>query len=184
MQLSSTSNHESRNTKITPIFQICRDFQLMNKDPERSIALFWAAIIAGDKVDSALKDMAIVLKQQNRSEEAIEAIISLRNRCSVHAQESLDNILLDLYKRCGRLEDQIKLLKHKLNLIHQGLAFNGKTTKRGRCQGKKVRVTLEHEVTRLLGHLGWAYMQQSNYIAAEAVYRKAIYQFLEIYFII
>jgi len=72
--------------------------QLLNKDPERSIALFWAAIIAGDKVDSALKDMANVLKQQNRSEEAIEAIISLRNRCSVHAQESLDNILLELYK--------------------------------------------------------------------------------------
>ena len=70
----------------------------MNEDPERSITLFWAAIIAGDKVDSALKDMANVLKQQNRSEEAIEAIISLRNRCSVHAQESLDNILLELYK--------------------------------------------------------------------------------------
>lgn len=72
--------------------------QLMNKNPERAIALFWAAINAGDKVDSALKDMAIVMKQQNRAEEAIEAIISLRNRCSVHAQESLDNILLDLYK--------------------------------------------------------------------------------------
>jgi hypothetical protein len=79
----------------------------MNKDPERSIALFWAAIIAGDKVDSALKDMDIVLKQQNRSEEAIEAIISLRNRCSIHVQESLENILLDLYKRCDKLEDQI-----------------------------------------------------------------------------
>ena len=71
-------------------------------------------------MDNALKDMAIVLKRQNKSEEAIEAIISLRNRCSIHVQESLDNILLDLYKRCGRLEDQIKLLKHKLNLIYQG----------------------------------------------------------------
>lgn len=151
-----------------------KQMQLMNKNPERAIALFWAAINAGDKVDSALKDMAIVMKQQNRAEEAIEAIISLRNRCSVHAQESLDNILLDLYKRCGRLEDQIKLLKHKLNLIHQGLAFNGKKTKTARSQGKKFRVTLEHEVTRLLGNLGWAYMQQSNYVAAEAVYRKAL----------
>ena len=42
---------------------IHRDLQLMNKDPERSIALFWAAIIADDKVDNALKDMDIVLKQ-------------------------------------------------------------------------------------------------------------------------
>ena len=72
----------------------------MEKDPERAIPLFWAAINAGDRVDSALKDMAIVnvMKQQNRAEEAIEAIKSLRSKCSDQAQESLDNILLDLYK--------------------------------------------------------------------------------------
>lgn len=70
----------------------------MAKDPDKAIPLFWAAINAGDRVDSALKDMAIVMKQQNRAEEAIEAIKSLRNRCSDQAQESLDNILLDLYK--------------------------------------------------------------------------------------
>ena len=72
--------------------------QLVDKDPEKAIPLFWAAINAGDRVDSALKDMAIVMKQQNRAEEAIEAIKSLRSRCSDQAQESLDNILLDLYK--------------------------------------------------------------------------------------
>lgn len=72
--------------------------QLVEKDPEKAIPLFWAAINAGDRVDSALKDMAIVMKQQNRAEEAIEAIKSLRVRCSEQAQESLDNILLDLYK--------------------------------------------------------------------------------------
>lgn len=70
----------------------------MEKDPEKAIPLFWAAINAGDRVDSALKDMAIVMKQQNRAEEAIEAIKSLRVRCSDQSQESLDNILLDLYK--------------------------------------------------------------------------------------
>ncbi|MCO5560929.1 hypothetical protein L7F22_014549 [Adiantum nelumboides] len=148
--------------------------QLVDKDPNRAIALFWAAINAGDRVDSALKDMAIVMKQQNRPEEAIEAIKSLRYRCSDHAQESLDNVLLDLYKRCGRLDDQVALLKHKLHLIHQGLAFNGRRTKTARSQGKKFQVSIEQEATRLLGNLGWAYMQQSNYAAAEAVYRKAL----------
>ncbi|KAI5081891.1 hypothetical protein GOP47_0001634 [Adiantum capillus-veneris] len=148
--------------------------QLVDKDPNRAIALFWAAINAGDRVDSALKDMAIVMKQQNRPEEAIEAIKSLRYRCSDHAQESLDNVLLDLYKRCGRLDDQIALLKHKLHLIHQGLAFNGRRTKTARSQGKKFQVSIEQEATRLLGNLGWAYMQQSNFVAAEAVYRKAL----------
>ncbi|GAB4848453.1 hypothetical protein Ancab_003155 [Ancistrocladus abbreviatus] len=148
--------------------------QLVAKDPEKAIPLFWAAINAGDRVDSALKDMAIVMKQQNRAEEAIEAIKSLRNRCSDQAQESLDNILLDLYKRCGRLEDQISLLRHKLYLIQQGLAFNGKRTKTARSQGKKFQVSVEQEATRLLGNLGWALMQQSNYKEAEDAYRRAL----------
>lgn len=151
-----------------------KNVQLVEKDPERAIPLFWAAINAGDRVDSALKDMAIVMKQQNRADEAIEAIKSLRSRCSDQAQESLDNILLDLYKRCGRLDDQIALLKHKLFLIQQGMAFNGKRTKTARSQGKKFQVSVEQEATRLLGNLGWALMQQSNYVEAEEAYRRAL----------
>lgn len=76
----------------------CVWIQLVDKDPEASIVWFWKAINAGDKVDSALKDMAVVLKQLDRAEEAIEAIKSFRGHCSKHSQESLDNVLLDLYK--------------------------------------------------------------------------------------
>ncbi|CAH9105815.1 unnamed protein product [Cuscuta europaea] len=151
-----------------------KNVQLVEKDPEKAIPLFWAAINAGDRVDSALKDMAIVMKQQNRAEEAIEAIKSLRHRCSDQAQEALDNILLDLYKRCGRLDDQITLLRHKLFLIQKGLAFNGKRTKTARSQGKKFQVSVDQEATRLLGNLGWALMQQNNHIEAEDAYRKAL----------
>lgn len=60
--------------------------------------MFWAALNAGDRVDSALKDMALVMKQVNRSDEAIEAIKSFRHLCSLESQESIDNILLELYK--------------------------------------------------------------------------------------
>ena len=72
--------------------------QLVQKDPESAIVLFWKAINAGDRVDSALKDMAVVMKQLDRTEEAIEAIKSLRGLCSKQAQGSLDNVLIDLYK--------------------------------------------------------------------------------------
>ena len=72
--------------------------QLVEKDHEAAIVLFWKAINAGDKVDSALKDMAVVMKQLNRAEEAIEAIKSFRGLCSKQAQEPLDNVLIDLYK--------------------------------------------------------------------------------------
>ena len=73
-------------------------FQVIEKDPNKAVPLFWAAINSGDRIESALKDMANVLKQANRAEEAIEAIRSFRDRCPYEAQESLDNILLDLYK--------------------------------------------------------------------------------------
>lgn len=53
-------------------------------------------------------------------------------------------------QRCGRLDDQIGLLKHKLLLIQQGVAFNGKRTKTARSQGKKFQVSVEQEATRLL----------------------------------
>lgn len=147
--------------------------QLVEKDAQAAIVLFWKAINAGDRVDSALKDMAVVMKQQDRAEEAIEAIKSFRDRCSKQAQESLDNVLIDLYKKCGKLEEQIELLKQKLRMIYQGEAFNGKPTKTARSHGRKFQVTIKQETSRILGNLGWAYMQQSNYAAAEIVYRKA-----------
>ncbi|KAM1216619.1 hypothetical protein ACFX2J_012881 [Malus domestica] len=147
--------------------------QLVQKDPEAAIVLFWKAINAGDRVDSSLKDMAVVMKQQDRAEEAIEAIKSFRDRCSRQAQESLDNVLIDLYKKCGRVEEQIELLKQKLRMIFQGEAFNGKHTKTARSHGRKFQVTIKQETSRILGNLGWAYMQQGNHTAAEVVYRKA-----------
>ncbi|CAL1411975.1 unnamed protein product [Linum trigynum] len=147
--------------------------QVVEKDAEAAIVWFWKAINAGDRVDSALKDMAVVMRQLDRSEEAIEAIKSFRCRCSKQAQDSLDNVLIDLYKKCGKVEEQIELLKRKLRLIYMGEAFNGRPTKTARSHGKKFQVSVQQETSRLLGNLGWAYMQKSNFIAAEVVYKKA-----------
>ncbi|CAI0436775.1 unnamed protein product [Linum tenue] len=147
--------------------------QLVEKDPEAAVQWFLKAISAGDRVDSALKDMALVMKQQDRAEVAIEAIRRFRHLCSKQAQESLDNVLIDLYKKCGRMEEQIELLKQKLRMIYHGEAFNGKPTKTARSHGRKFQVTVKQETSRILGNLGWAYMQLGNYSAAEVVYRKA-----------
>jgi len=150
-----------------------KHLQLVEKQPDLAIVWFWKALNSGDRVDSALKDMAVVMKQQDRSEEAIEAIRSFRHLCSKQAQESLDNLLIDLYKKCGKVEEQIELLKQKLKMIYLGEAFNGKATKKARSHGKKFQVSIQQETSRILGNLGWAYMQQNNYEAAELVYRKA-----------
>lgn len=71
---------------------------MIDKDPSRAVSLFWAAINSGDRVDSALKDMAVVMKQLDRSDEAIEAVKSFRHLCPYDSQESLDNVLIELYK--------------------------------------------------------------------------------------
>lgn len=87
----------------------------MDKDPHRAISMFWAAINAGDRVDSALKDMASAMKQVNRSDEAIEAIKSFRHLCSPESQDAIDNILLELFKVNLRLSTALYTV-HLLSL--------------------------------------------------------------------
>ncbi|KAF2310759.1 hypothetical protein GH714_016936 [Hevea brasiliensis] len=45
--------------------------QLIEKDPSRAVSLFWAAINSGDRIDSALKDMAV---RSGRIDEEIEML--------------------------------------------------------------------------------------------------------------
>ena len=71
--------------------------------------MFWQAINSGDRVDSALKDMAVVMKQLDRSDEAIEAIKSFRHLSPADSQEALDNILLELYKVSWIFVSKIRL---------------------------------------------------------------------------
>ncbi|PVH36223.1 hypothetical protein PAHAL_6G024000 [Panicum hallii] len=148
--------------------------QVIEKDPNKAVPLFWAAINSGDRIESALKDMANVLKQANRAEEAIEAIRSFRDRCPYEAQESLDNILLDLYKKCGRTEEQIEMLTIKLRIVDEELASGRWKTKQSKSHGRVVYLSLRDEKARLLGNLAWAYMQSENYEEAEMLYRQAL----------
>ncbi|KAL7589684.1 hypothetical protein Lser_V15G40455 [Lactuca serriola] len=145
--------------------------QLVDNNPSKAVPMFWAAINLGDRVDSALKDMAVVMKQLNRSDEAIEAIKSFRHLCALDAQESLDNILLELYKRSGRIDEQIGLLQSKLKHIEEATCMNGNRTKLARSQGKKIQITMGQEYSRLLGNLAWAHLQQDKYKLAEEIYR-------------
>lgn len=151
-----------------------KQVQLIDKDPSRAVSLFWAAINAGDRVDSALKDMAVVMKQLDRSDEAIEAIRSFRHLCPYDSQESIDNVLIELYKRSGRIEEEIDMLQCKLKQIEEGTVFGGKRTKAARSQGKKVQITIEQEKSRVLGNLAWAFLQLDNVYVAEEYYRKAL----------
>ncbi|KAI3932228.1 hypothetical protein MKW92_014811 [Papaver armeniacum] len=106
---------------------------------------------------------SVKMKQHNHVDVAIEAIESFRSLCSQQTQDSLDNVLIDLYKRTGRIDEHIELLQHKLQLVEDGVTYGGERTQIARAQGKKYYCSIEHEKSRLLGNLGSAYMQQENY---------------------
>lgn len=53
-------------------------------------------------------------------------------------------------QKCGRVEEQIELLKQKLHMIYLGEAFNGKTTKTARSHGKKFQINIKQETARIL----------------------------------
>ncbi|CAI9275553.1 unnamed protein product [Lactuca saligna] len=148
--------------------------QVVDKNPSKAVSLFWAAINSGDRVDSALKDMATTMKQLDRSNEAIEAIKSFRHLCPLEEQESLDNIMLDLYKSSGRIEEQRQLLELRLKQIEDASMQKMNRTRIARFQGKKIQITMGQEYSRLLGNLAWIYLQQDKYKVAEEIYRKAL----------
>ncbi|KAJ6859851.1 hypothetical protein NC651_036229 [Populus alba x Populus x berolinensis] len=72
--------------------------RLTNKDPNKVVSLSWAAINAGDRVNSSLKDMAVVMKQLDGADEAIELIKSFRRLYPYDSRESIENVLVELYK--------------------------------------------------------------------------------------
>ncbi|CAN6805107.1 unnamed protein product [Brassica oleracea] len=148
--------------------------QLLIKDPERAISLFWAAINTGDRVDSALKDMAVVMKQLNRSDEGIEAIKSFRYLCPSESQDSIDNLLLELYKKSGRIQEEAELLEHKLKTLENDTQYRGRITIAKRSHGKQINLTIEQEKARILGNLAWVHLQLHNYGTAEQHYRNAL----------
>ncbi|KAL4569831.1 hypothetical protein LXL04_025475 [Taraxacum kok-saghyz] len=160
-------------TSDSPYFR-AKHVQVVDKNPSKAVAMFWAAINSGDRVDSALKDMTTTMKQLDRSDEAIEAIKSFRHMCPLGEQESLDNIMLELYKRSGRIEEQRQLLELRLKQIENESIQKMNRTSIARYQGKKIEITMGQEYSRLLGNLAWTYLQQDKYKQAEEIYRKAL----------
>ncbi|KAF5462969.1 hypothetical protein F2P56_018929, partial [Juglans regia] len=145
--------------------------QICKREAESIVHAVWNCPAATD----AIFNRVIYNMQALLTEPVIAEAMTLRKAMELCSDLGFARVVFEGdSQRCGRLEDQIALLKHKLYLIQQGLAFNGKRTKTARSQGKKFQVSVEQEATRLLGNLGWALMQQNNYIEAEDAYRRAL----------
>lgn len=123
--------------------------QLVEKDPERAVQLLREAIKQKDNLESAVKDLAGLLAQLGRSEEAIQVLE--KHRGVISNQQSIENILISLYPSAGQYDKAIDLLKRKLD-----------------------QAMSETKKAQLLGNLAMVYLKKGDYVLAEQTFRQAL----------
>jgi tetratricopeptide (TPR) repeat protein len=90
-----------------------RRVQLIEKDLDRAAKLFRQAIKEKDNAESAVKDLAQLLVQQGRTDQAIELL--QQERKVIQDQQSVDNLLVGFYQKAGRNEEAIGILRNRLS---------------------------------------------------------------------
>ncbi|HPZ43825.1 MAG TPA: tetratricopeptide repeat protein [Bacillota bacterium] len=123
--------------------------QLIEKDLDRAALLFRTAINQGDSIESAVKDLAALLVQQGKPQEAIE--IMLKNRKRIQDQKSVDNMLIGFYQNAGQYDKAIELLQVK---------FEQASTRERRVQ--------------VLWQIANNYLRQQDYVQAENHFRTVL----------
>ncbi|GIV88752.1 MAG: hypothetical protein KatS3mg055_1270 [Chloroflexus sp.] len=123
--------------------------QLVEKDLERAAQLFHDAIRQGDNVESAVKDLAALLVQLGRSDEAIQVLEKNRERIS--NQQSVDNMLIGFYQSAGQHNKAISLLEKKLK-----------------------QATTESKKAQILWQIAIGHLRKEDYALAEQTFRKVL----------
>lgn len=122
---------------------------LVEKDLERASQLLNQAINQGDNVESAIKDLAALLVQLGKPNDAIQVLERYRNKVS--NQQSVDNMLISFYQTAGEHDKAIALLQRKLK-----------------------QATTENKKTQLLSQIATGYLRKEDYISAEQTYQKVL----------
>lgn len=123
--------------------------QLIEKDLDRAAQLLRAAINQGDNAESAVKDLAALLVQQGKPEEAIQVLI--KNRKRIRDQQSVDNLLIGFHQNAGQYDQAIALLQKKLELAS--------------TEGKKIQILWE---------IANGYLRKEDYPQAEHSFRMVL----------
>jgi tetratricopeptide (TPR) repeat protein len=123
--------------------------QLIEKDLERAAQLFETAIKQGDNVESAIKDLAALLLQLGRVQEAIHFL--QRNRNKITDQQSVDNILIVFYQNAGQYDRAIDLLRSRLE-----------------------QETIRTKKVQIIWQIANCYLKQEDFVQAEQSYREVL----------
>ncbi len=123
--------------------------QLVEKDLDRATQLLREAIRQGDNVKSAIKDLAALLAQQGKPQEAIN--ILLQHRKKIQDQQSVDNLLIGFYQSAAQYDQAIGLLQKKL--------------KQAPTEDKRVQI---------LWQIANCYLRKEDYPQAEHSFREVL----------
>lgn len=150
--------------------------QLTLKDLETARKLMVAEIESnGECAQSALKDLVCILKQMGLQAEATTTIMRYRNAWidDDRMQESLDNMLLDLYKHSRNLEGQVAVTGQLIAYSQKALA-EGRTGWMIRTAGCKNTVSVHRRLSTLYRLRGQAQMQSGLWHEAEQSLLKSL----------
>ncbi len=88
--------------------------QLVEKDLEKAENFFRQAITQNDNLESAVNDLAALLSQLDRCQDAVKVIE--QNRSRIQNKKSLENVLTNIYIKADMHVEAIALLKKQLKL--------------------------------------------------------------------
>jgi len=123
--------------------------QLVEKDLQRAAQLLRDAIRQGDNVESAVKDLAALLVQLGKPDEAIQVLE--RNRSRISNQQSVDNMLIGFYQNASQHDKAISLLHKKLE-----------------------QATTESKKVQILWQIAIGHLRKEDYAQAEQTFRKVL----------
>jgi tetratricopeptide (TPR) repeat protein len=152
-----TSEKWRENTRVSGVpkgsnpYARAKRVQLVEKDLERAAQLLRDAIGQGDNVESAVKDLATLLAQLGRPEEAVQVLE--KNRSRISNQQSVDNMLIGLYQieSVGQYDKSIALIQKKLK-----------------------QATTQNKRAQFLWQIAICYLKKEDYKSAEMTFREVL----------
>ena len=167
--------------KGSNLYARAKRIQLIERDLEGAVQLLRLAIKQGDTVESAIKDLAMLLVQIGKIEESIALLDQNRNK--ITNPQTVDNLLINIYQKANQYEKAIHLLKQKAANASNKQMKNKFLRSIANCylkQGDYQSAESEFRSIKELGledtqiNIAFCLIKQEKYDAAEAVLNKIL----------
>ena len=169
--------------KGSSYFARAKRAQLVEKDLDKAEEFFRRAILRNDKLESAVNDLASLLSQRERFEDAVKIIE--QNRSRISNKQSLENLLTNIYKKAGMHGKAIALLQKQLlqaptrekkDIIQWQIAISYLAQNKYEEAEKLFREILKHQPDRISAkrNLALCLSRQERYDEAEELLNQIL----------